>query len=577
MQRTLWTRMALFLLLAFGSGVFFGLRWSNEPFFAPLLSLARQEFSSKPAEKNTVAASVTREMPLEARPGGALVIADDAPEQGQTPPVEPSEEAAKEAVPALDTPAEFERDSPPSELADNAKGDMPAGDDAPSLSQELLPFAPSLSSLTWHKLGNDKGPVLLIVGGIQGDEPGGFSAASLIASQYTITDGSVWVVPGLNLRSILQRNRGVFGDLNRKFAAIDPNDPEYELVAQIKALILDEKVGLVLNLHDGSGFYRPVYEDAMRNPGRWGQSLIIDQETMPGSQYSLRALAREVETEVNQHLLDPMHRYHIHNTRTGEGNVEMSKTLSWFAVQNGKPALGIEASKEFGTENRTYYHLRVIEAFMRRLGITYERDFPLNPKGVLAALNSNLKVAAYDNRIVLDLENARPALNMVPFKKNETPDVRATKPLLTLVPDQKQKNWRVAYGNRTLTRVHPEFMDFDDSLDSVSMILDGEAKTVRLGEIVSVSDSFLVKGEPGFRVNAIGAQKEKNGTEANVELAHKDFMPRFSVDKNATTYRVEVYKGNAFTGMVLVKFGQGAPAGDEALTATKGPESALGF
>ena len=38
---------------------------------------------------------------------------------------------------------------------------------------------------------------LLIVGGIQGDEPGAFMAASLIATHYNITKGSVWIVPNL--------------------------------------------------------------------------------------------------------------------------------------------------------------------------------------------------------------------------------------------------------------------------------------------------------------------------------------------------------------------------------------------
>ena len=65
--------------------------------------------------------------------------------------------------------------------------------------------------------------------------------------------------------------------------------------------------------------------------------------------------------------------------------------------------------------------------------------------------------------------------------------------------------------------------------------------------------------------------------DAGVALARKDFQPRFSVDKSATTYRVEVYKGKAFAGMLLVRFGQAEPGSKEPLTATKGPESALGF
>ena len=71
-----------------------------------------------------------------------------------------------------------------------------------------------------HKMGNNKGNTLLIIGGIQGDEPGGFTAASLIVTNYKIKNGNVWVVPNLAFESIIKRSRGIYGDLNRKFADI---------------------------------------------------------------------------------------------------------------------------------------------------------------------------------------------------------------------------------------------------------------------------------------------------------------------------------------------------------------------
>ena len=49
------------------------------------------------------------------------------------------------------------------------------------------------------------GPTLLVIGGIQGDEPGGFTAASMLVTNYEIKSGSVWVVPNLNFESIIQR------------------------------------------------------------------------------------------------------------------------------------------------------------------------------------------------------------------------------------------------------------------------------------------------------------------------------------------------------------------------------------
>ena len=441
---------------------------------------------------------------------------------------------------------------------------------------ESLHFTPSLSSFNWKQLGTGSGPTLLIIGGIQGDEPGGFSAAALISTQYRITSGSVWVVPDLNFASIIKRSRGLFGDMNRKFAQLDPKDPEFAIVERVKSILLDNRVDLILNLHDGSGFYRPTHEGPLYNPARWGQSVIIDQEEMEHPRFgSLHAMARTATEDANKALLKPAHKYHIHNTRTKLGDKEMEKSLSWFAVRSGKPAFGVEASKEFGTDQRAYYHVLIIESFMRQMGIEFERKFELSPKGVLAALNSDLMLSAFGNKLLLPLDDARASLANLPFKKGGEPEVRSTKPLLTLVRDKSE--WRVAYGNRTLTKLTPAFMDFDESLETVDMQLDGEAYTINIGEMVSVKESFMVRDMEGYRVNAIGARKEINGNEAEVLLVKNDFLPRYSMDKSATTFRVEIYKDKAFAGMILVRFGDGPPSSGDPLTATKGPESELGF
>ena len=46
-----------------------------------------------------------------------------------------------------------------------------------------------------HVLGPGGGPTLFVVGGIQGDEPGAFSAASLLVTHYEISKGLLIVVP----------------------------------------------------------------------------------------------------------------------------------------------------------------------------------------------------------------------------------------------------------------------------------------------------------------------------------------------------------------------------------------------
>ena len=432
-----------------------------------------------------------------------------------------------------------------------------------------------------YKLGTGSGPTVLVVGGIQGDEPGGFSAASLLVTHYAVTNGSVWVVPNLNFPSMVKRSRGPNGDMNRKFAALRKDDPEYDTVCRIKDIILDKQVDIILNLHDGSGFYRPKNEGPMRNPMRWGQSVIIDQASLPGARHGdLAAMGQKAVREANGGLLSPMHEYHLKNTRTAEGDHEMEKTLTFFAIRHGKPAFGIEASKDFSTEQRAYYHLRVLESFLRQMGVGFRRDFGMTPRGVLAALESDVAVAFFDQRLYLPLDDVRASLGYIPLKKGEKVSFTATKPILAVVDEDD--GYRVFYGNRALTRITPEWREYTDGPGALSLDVDGRKLTVPFGRMVTVRDTFTVHPVDGFRVNAIGAQvarpDARDDSECNVPIKKKDFQNRFSIDKSGNIYRVEVYRGEKFAGMILVRFEGGQKPGKRDMRpSVAGRESLLGY
>ncbi len=430
---------------------------------------------------------------------------------------------------------------------------------------------------TLHKLESGvPGPTLLVVGGIQGDEPGGFNAASLIVSNYTITRGSVWIVPNLNFPSIIKCSRGLYGDMNRKFAAIDKSDPEYRTVEKIKRIILDKQVDLVLNLHDGSGFYRPEHVSQWENPQRLGQSVIIDQEAIDVTRFgALGDMARKAVAEINGHLYEPGHAYHVKNTRTSEGDTEMAKTLTYFAIERGKPAFGVEASKNFPAHLRAYYHLNALESFMKAMGIGYKRNFELAADGVLEAMESNVAMSFFGNKIFLDLRNARSRLGYFPVNKNGGLDYVPGNPLMAVVDSNKSLD--VYFGNRNVTTLEPQYFEFDEDLGGVTMNIDGRRRNVPFGRIVNVSGSFSVHPERGCRVNVIGFTKPGVADESELAISRADLMERYSVDNDGGVFRVEVYRSGKFAGMVLVDF-LGAQAHGPALAesgAESGTESAI--
>lgn len=198
--------------------------------------------------------------------------------------------------------------------------------------------------------GDNNGSSLLVIAGIQGDEAGGYMAANLLMQRYSINNGKVVIVPNLNKKSILKNHRGIDGDMNRKFREIDKKDPDFKIVEDIKKIILDPSVDMVLHLHDGSGFFRPTHINTLENPTRWGQCSIIDMESMGSGKHSnLYEIATFVVENINKSKLKEQHKYHVKNTNTPElksfEQQEMAKTLTYFRLRTTNPLLPMKPAK----------------------------------------------------------------------------------------------------------------------------------------------------------------------------------------------------------------------------------------
>ncbi|PAF50653.1 purine-nucleoside phosphorylase [Helicobacter sp. 13S00477-4] len=403
-------------------------------------------------------------------------------------------------------------------------------------------------------------PTLLLMGGIQGDEPGGFNATNIFLMHYKILSGNVWVVPVLNKHSMLLNHRGLYDDMNRKFAAISPKDPEYKLIERIKKLIISKEISAILHLHDGSGFYRPSYENTLMSPNRWGNCSIIDQKNLEGIKYgNLEEILTNTTGYINQNLIKPLHKYYIRNTHTAKGDKEMEKALTFFAIKNNKPAFANEASKSLPLEQRVYYHLLAIEGILKELGIVYERDFSLNPNAIYRLINDKTLRVKIDEKILLPLYGLRPILNYFPLPKDikiiDIPlDSKAH--ILGLLPKDNQV-W-LKYGNKLMTKMNPDYLNFDDSLKQITIKIDGEEKNIPIPSIIEVKENFEILPIEGYRVNIIGYvipnDKSLKPNETGIVIHHKDCISKFSIDKAGKIFRAEIYKGDDFSGMVLIKF-----------------------
>lgn len=196
--------------------------------------------------------------------------------------------------------------------------------------------------------GETPGPTVMIQGGIQGDEPTGFLSAQILA-ESRVLKGNLIVVPRANVPSIHVHQRAVNVDMNRRFDR-DYNQFYEDRLARVVRFLLSQSSAFI-HLHEGSGFYDPVYVSALRNPSRWGQSIIIDANTH--ERLDLARLVNSALTEINTSVKEKDLQFKLFNTRTFEPDSqyakEMRKSLTFYALANlNIPAMAVEVSKNIG-------------------------------------------------------------------------------------------------------------------------------------------------------------------------------------------------------------------------------------
>jgi len=250
--------------------------------------------------------------------------------------------------------------------------------------------------------GKKPGKTLLLIGGIQGNEPGGFLSADLYADM-ALAKGSLIVVPRANFHSIVLNRRQINEDMNRKFAHSSRVNYEAKIVSILKQLVSESDC--LLNLHDGSGFYYPRWEGPMKNPRRYGQSIIADcaTYTVPetGQVLHLKEMAEQAIKKVNSYIENPNHLFRFNNHRTSAPDTihaEQRKSATYYAVfECGIPAFGIETSKSLPLELKVLQHNYAINAFMELLDIIPETPGiyldPPTVRHIIMAVNDNIPFA----------------------------------------------------------------------------------------------------------------------------------------------------------------------------------------
>jgi len=399
----------------------------------------------------------------------------------------------------------------------------------------------------------DTNRTLLVIGGIHGNEPGGYFAPAILATHYKISSHNLWVIPNLNKASIQAGQRGINGDMNRKFAYIKKGDKDAQTIKDIKKIITDKRVSLILNLHDGHGFYRKDSSGKVFNPKAWGQTCVIDQCKLLNEPFgNLDTIASSVTKIVNQKLILPHHSFNVKNTKTKLHDEDMQQSLTYFAIKHSKPAFAIESSKNLSSvSQKVFYQLLAIEEFMKIMDIKFTRDFKLNIKSLDKILN-NYGTLSINGNIMLKLSNIQSVLRFIPLKSKNNKFVFSH-----LVGSVKKTHGKyiIFIGNKKITTLKPQyFKPVKDCVNGFRFQIDGKIKLLKKASYFFVNDDFKVIKQKGYRVNVIGYTPKNGFLESGAEITLQDLNKAYSIDKAHKAYRVEFYKKDKFCSMFVVQF-----------------------
>ena len=284
----------------------------------------------------------------------------------------------------------------PEDILGNASLPIPKGE-ARAFSEVSAFFPGSDQEVEVYRLfGKEKGPTVLIFAGLHGDESGGY----LTADRYVglkLLKGNLIIVPRLNLYGILTGRRTGLGggDMNRKFhLSEEDKDPDDKIVGLAKSLM--DRADIILNLHQGYGFYSPVWIDQARNPIRWGQCNIIDVSTFnlpDGRRLDLEHFAQAVAQNINTKITDKKYRFHVHNTQTSSkrsSHQDQRKSLTYYALtRKYKMAFGIEATKNCSLPRAIGYSTMAVNAMLEKAGILAETIPSISPTAIAEELKRN--------------------------------------------------------------------------------------------------------------------------------------------------------------------------------------------
>lgn len=193
------------------------------------------------------------------------------------------------------------------------------------------------------------GPTVVVVGGMHGNEPAGYTAAAKFATLMP-RRGRLIVIPEANTLAVKAGTRTGShpGDLNRDFPTSKSGKTGSVLAESIWKLLREVDPDYLFDLHEGYDFHKLNKESV-------GQSIIYYPTGDAAS------MAKAMQSEVNRTITNKNHRFSLLKYPI-KGSLARAAGMVL-----GTKAMIIETSRKQAFETRVEQHVTMVRAALRKL------------------------------------------------------------------------------------------------------------------------------------------------------------------------------------------------------------------
>ena len=192
------------------------------------------------------------------------------------------------------------------------------------------------------------GPVVMIVGGVHGNEPAGYTAAGKV-KDWDIKKGKLIVLPQANKKAVENKTRTYNGDLNRDFPQSSKESCDNTLSKSIYAAVKSYDVDWLMDMHEGYNYTK--ISDSV------GQSLIYYPTT------TTKTMASAIVSKLNSGISTSYKKFSLFRYPV-EGSLARAS-----GQYLGVHAFIFETSDNPSLSVRVNYHLKAADTLLSRLGV----------------------------------------------------------------------------------------------------------------------------------------------------------------------------------------------------------------